>query len=61
LSFLPVYLAIGIICYAVIRVTVELEGPVLLSALIAVTGISLLFFFKSGISFQQIKKLLMEK
>lgn len=61
LSFLPVYLAIGIICFAIIRVTAQLDGPVLFSALIAATGITLLFFFKSGISFQQIKKLLMEK
>jgi O-antigen/teichoic acid export membrane protein len=61
LSFLPVYLAVGIICYAIIRVTAELDGPVLVSALLAVSGITLLFLFKSGISFQQIKKLLMEK
>jgi len=61
LSFGPVYLAAGILCFAVIRVTAKLDGPVLLSAIIAATGITLLFMYKSGISFQQIKKLLIEK
>jgi O-antigen/teichoic acid export membrane protein len=61
LTFVPFYLAAGVLCYIVIRITVEYNGPILISAFTSISLLTLLFFYKSGISFQQIKSLLIEK
>jgi O-antigen/teichoic acid export membrane protein len=61
LSYMPVYFAAGILCFFVIRITAQNNGPILFSSLAAISLLTVLFFFKSGFSFQQIKSLLIEK
>ncbi|MGL6268409.1 MAG: polysaccharide biosynthesis C-terminal domain-containing protein [Chitinophagaceae bacterium] len=61
LKFVPFYLAAGILCFVIIRITVKYNGPVLFNALISISLLIVIFFFKSGASFQQIKRLLIEK
>jgi len=61
LTFFPFYLAAGIICFIIISITVQYNGPILISAFSVISLMVILFFFKSGISFQQIKSLLIEK
>jgi O-antigen/teichoic acid export membrane protein len=61
LTFVPFYLIAGILCFIEIRITVHYNGPILISAFTAISLLTILFFFKSGISFQQIKSLLIEK
>lgn len=61
LTFLPFYLTAGILCFIIISITVHYNGPILLSAFLVVSLLVLLFFYRAGISFQQIKSLLIEK
>jgi O-antigen/teichoic acid export membrane protein len=61
LNYMPVYLAVSILCFFIIRITAQNNGPILFSALAAISLLTVLFFFKSGLSFQQIKSLLIEK
>jgi O-antigen/teichoic acid export membrane protein len=61
LTFIPLYLVAGILCFIAIRVTVHYNGPILISAFSAISLLTLLFFYTSGISFQQIKSLIIEK
>ena len=61
LKYMPFYIAAGFLCFMIIRITAQNNGPILFSAFTAVSLLTVLFFFKSGISFQQIKSLLIEK
>jgi O-antigen/teichoic acid export membrane protein len=61
LASMPFYLASGILCFGIIRITNHYNGPILLSAFTSISLFSILFFLKSGISFRQMKSLLIEK
>jgi O-antigen/teichoic acid export membrane protein len=61
LTFVPYYLGAGILCFIVIRITIQYNGPILVSAFTAISLLTLFFFYRSGISFQQFKSLLNEK
>jgi O-antigen/teichoic acid export membrane protein len=61
LTFVPFYLTAGILCFIIFSITVHYNGPILLSAFLAISLLVILFLYRAGISFQQIKSLLIEK
>jgi O-antigen/teichoic acid export membrane protein len=61
LSFMPVYLAAGLTLFAILRLSAYLHLNLLLSACIGTVAISMVFFYRAGFSFRQLRQLLTEK
>ena len=61
LAFIPLYLGVGLVFYAVIKTATWLDWNILLSAAIGATVIAILFFYKSGFTLYQVRKILAER
>ncbi len=61
LAFIPLYLGVGLVFYIIIKTAAWLEWNILLSAGIGAALTAILFFYRSGFSLYQLKKILAEK
>jgi O-antigen/teichoic acid export membrane protein len=59
--YFPIYLSVGILSFTAIRMAVYLDLSVPLTACITAVLITLLFYYTAGISFRQLKEILLEK
>ena len=61
LYYIPIYLSVGILSFTAIRMAVYLDLNIPLTALGTAVLITLLFYYTAGISFRQVRELLLEK
>lgn len=59
--YFPIYLSVGILSFTAIRMSVYLDLSVPLTACITAVLITLLFYYTAGISFRQLREILLEK
>jgi O-antigen/teichoic acid export membrane protein len=61
LFYIPIYLSVGILSFTAIRMAVYLDLSIPLTASATAVLITLLFYYTAGISFRQLKEILLEK
>jgi O-antigen/teichoic acid export membrane protein len=61
LFYIPIYLSVGILSFTAIRMSVYLDLSIPLTACTTAVLITLLFYYTAGVSFRQLKGILLEK